>query len=158
MWQGAGEAFLYLDRFTLGGLVGAQRFQSNQLVRLARHDKTDFFDQLSLAYYPDDNLMLSVGHAFSFKKHAVTFQAEKLLTGLSGRGVATAVFAQGLVSEGGHGGAMAGVTFYFGASDKSLIRRHREDDPPNYPRDSLLSIVRSLPTPVNPQISDAVTQ
>ena len=38
----------------------------------------------------------------------------------------------GRLGEDGYTSVMAGVSLYFGGEDKSLIRRHREDDPPIY--------------------------
>jgi hypothetical protein len=41
-----------------------------------------------------------------------------------------ALFASGSVSEDGDGAVLGGLRFYFGQHDKTLIRRHREDEPP----------------------------
>ena len=35
----------------------------------------------------------------------------------------------GQLGEDGYTSVMAGLSLYFGGEDKSLIRRHREDDP-----------------------------
>jgi hypothetical protein len=39
------------------------------------------------------------------------------------------LFASGNVSEGGDGAVLGGLRLYFGQQPKTLIRRHREDDP-----------------------------
>ena len=41
-----------------------------------------------------------------------------------------ALFVEGRAGQGSDHGVWGGVKFYFGQKDKSLIRRHREDDPP----------------------------
>ena len=40
-----------------------------------------------------------------------------------------ALFAEGRIGEDDFQGVWGGIRFYFGQKDKSLIRRHREDDP-----------------------------
>lgn len=40
--------------------------------------------------------------------------------------------AEGRVGEDSYHGVWGGVRFYFGQKDKTLIRRHREDDPTNW--------------------------
>jgi len=47
-------------------------------------------------------------------------------------GVMTSLFAEGRFGEGDFHGVWAGLRFYFGQKDKSLIRRHREDDPTDW--------------------------
>ena len=44
-------------------------------------------------------------------------------------GIMAALFAEGRVGEHSEHGVWGGVRFYFGQKDKTLIRRHREDDP-----------------------------
>ncbi|MEZ5890424.1 MAG: hypothetical protein R3D52_09310 [Xanthobacteraceae bacterium] len=39
------------------------------------------------------------------------------------------LFANGSLLENGDGAVMGGLRVYFGQRDKTLIRRHREDDP-----------------------------
>ena len=50
-------------------------------------------------------------------------------------GVPVSLKLDGRVGEEGFASVMAGVSLYFGGEDKSLIRRHREDDPPVYSLD-----------------------
>ena len=40
-----------------------------------------------------------------------------------------ALFTEGWIGEAGNNGALVGLRMYFGQRDKTLIRRHREDDP-----------------------------
>lgn len=47
-----------------------------------------------------------------------------------GHGMMAGLFAEGQVGEHSDSGVWGGVRFSFGQKDKTLIRRHREDDPP----------------------------
>ncbi len=51
-----------------------------------------------------------------------------------------AAFAEGRLGEHNRNGVFGGLRFYFGQKDKSLIRRHREDDPLDWTADTLFSI------------------
>ena len=44
----------------------------------------------------------------------------------------TSLFVEGRAGEGSFHGVWGGVRFYFGQKDKTLIRRHREDDPTDW--------------------------
>lgn len=46
-----------------------------------------------------------------------------------GHGIMSALFVEGRVGQGSYHGVWGGLRVYFGKSDKTLIRRHREDDP-----------------------------
>jgi hypothetical protein len=46
-----------------------------------------------------------------------------------GGGRMAALFAQGLIGEGGHNAVVAGLRVYFGQRDKTLIDRNRQRDP-----------------------------
>jgi hypothetical protein len=50
------------------------------------------------------------------------------------------LFAEGRVVESGGSSVWGGLKIYFGQRDKSLIRRHREDDPPTTTQDNLQGI------------------
>jgi hypothetical protein len=52
-------------------------------------------------------------------------------------------FVEGLAGESEFHGVWGGLRFYFGKKDKSLIARHRQDDPPWWLTSTLLSIVNS---------------
>jgi hypothetical protein len=121
------EAELYLDRITLSGTVGAQ---------LGEDAREDVYAITDFAYYPVDDLRLSLGYRFTDDGHGAAAGAEMQV--YSGDGLALSLFSEGRVSED-HAAAWAGLRLYFGA-DKPLIRRHREDDPPNYTSDDLYSL------------------
>ena len=44
-------------------------------------------------------------------------------------GIPASITVEGRLGEDGFTSVMAGLSLYFGGEDKSLIRRHREDDP-----------------------------
>jgi hypothetical protein len=49
-----------------------------------------------------------------------------------GGGRMASLFAEALFAEGGSNAVLAGLRVYFGQHDKTLIDRHRQDDPSNY--------------------------
>lgn len=147
VWQAAGEAEAYLHRFTIGGLVGVQGYTNNshntfynalQTPNIAlaygsgfysATNPNRFFDDVFIAYYPIDDLKLAVGHVYSQGLNGASVQAEYLLSQFRGSGIAVSTFAEGIVGANNNSLAMAGIKIYFGNHDKTLIRRHREDDP-----------------------------
>jgi hypothetical protein len=50
------------------------------------------------------------------------------------------LFAEGRIGEEDYGSVLGGIRIAFGAGEKSLIRRHREDDPTNHLPDDLFDI------------------
>jgi len=115
-----GEA--YLGQFTPSAAVGYQNMDSLGVAH------TGAFGKIDLAWYPLDDLMLSGGGDLNPNKSLAQVEAEYQL-GLA------ALPGLSLFAEAGTGGmrdsmAIAGFRFYFGPA-KSLIRRHREDDPPS---------------------------
>jgi hypothetical protein len=101
--------------------------------------KTRFFDQVNLKYYLTDNWDAYVGHRYLGGKNALALGSEYALP--LGRGVMASAFVEGNVGEHDFHGVWGGLRFYFGASDKTLIARHRQDDPNIW--DSLFSIINS---------------
>lgn len=146
----APEAEVYLGRVTLQGVAGVE-FGSNKgysygypwfapgvaFVTLNQNAvKTRFFDIASIAYYPVDDLKLAIGQRYVFGKVAAMASAEYLVTHGP---TAVSVFAEGRLGQRGASAVFGGLKVYFGQRDKSLIRRHREDDPVNYHIDNATS-------------------
>lgn len=144
------EAEIYLDRVTLQA-VGGVEFGSNKgatfgypwftplgtfLTLNQNVVKTRFFDIASIAFYPTDDLKLSVGQRYVFGKLAATAGAEYLV---AHGATAVSVFAEGRLGQRGASAVFGGLKLYFGQKDKSLMRRHREDDPINYHMDTATS-------------------
>jgi hypothetical protein len=124
---GAAEGALYLGRFTIEGIAGALGGRAD-LGAFGKIDiPTRFLDVVSISYYPTDNLKLSIGHNYILGQNAATVGAE-LGWPIRG-GTMAAVSATGSVTESGNTMVLVGLTFYFGQRAKTLIRRHREDDP-----------------------------
>ena len=103
--------------------------------------RTRFFDMVNLKYYFADNANAYVGHRYLGDKNALALGTEVALP-LS-RGIMGSAFLEGRVGEGSFHGIWGGLRFYFGDGDKSLIARHRTQDPNNWMPDSLFSILNS---------------
>jgi hypothetical protein len=103
--------------------------------------KTRFFDQINIKYYLTDNWNAYVGHRYLGGKHAAAFGTEYAMA--LGRGVAGSAFVEGRAGQGEFHGVWGGLRFYFGQKDKTLIQRHRQDDPPAWQTDTLFSIINN---------------
>jgi hypothetical protein len=133
------EAEFYADRVSVEAWAGYMNLD------LAGVQSSQFFGFGDIAYYPDDNLRLSVGASTvaGFKSGDVS--GEWLL---SDSGLPLSLTAEGRVGDAGFVTASLGLKLYFGAEDKTLIRRHREDDPRNRTLD-IFSAAGSAFTPNN---------
>lgn len=115
------EAEIYFDQWTLEAWGGVTYVRPT-----AGADRIAPFARADVAYYPDDNWRLSLGLSHVDGYGAVHFGSEYLLEDLSWP---MALTAEARVGQDGAIRALGGIRFYFGAPTKSLIRRHREDDP-----------------------------
>lgn len=122
----------YVGRFTVEGMAGWEGGTRRDVVdpagtttRIDLHSRA--FDKVQVGWYATDDLKLTLGHRWSGGRHAGIGSAEWAFP--IGQGYSGAVFAEGSLGERGDGAVMAGVRVYWGAKDKPLIRRHREDDP-----------------------------
>lgn len=126
------EAERYWDRFTLAGVMGvtggSDTTVSNSQGRFRYDIKTEFVAGSRLTWYPYDNVALSASGAVAGDKVGAGLGAEFALA--SAHSYQPSLFVRAVMSEGGDVYALAGVNIYFGQRSKSLIRRHREDDPP----------------------------
>lgn len=121
-WAG-GEAELYLDRVSLEFAAGYLNVNPD-----SGSSDDEFFGFADAALYATDDLRLSVGVASVAKFETANIAAEYLFSSMP-----VSLKLKGEVGEDGYAAATAGVSFYFGGDEanKSLIRRHREDDPRN---------------------------
>ena len=126
---------LYLNRFTIYTKAG---FQNGDV----GHGGVG---QLKLAYYPTDDLKLTVGSELNPDRNLGLFETE-YMPGFSAV-PAAALYARAAVTGQGVEYGIAGVRFYFG-QNKSLIKRHREDDPPDLMTSSLTNTPRPQPAVV----------
>jgi hypothetical protein len=124
----AAEGEYYLNRWTLSGVAGVETVGIHSDA-LPLSVPNRFFDEVSVSYYVTDNFKLSAGHSYTFATHFLTLGSEYGIA--LGGGRMASLFANGWIGESGNNGALAGLRIYFGQHDKSLIDRHRQDDPPS---------------------------
>lgn len=117
-----GEAELYLDQFSISGLVG---FEDSDLTN------NDVFGAAQLSYYFTENFQVNAGFAHFLDVSAGTIGAEWQLSETS-TPLPISLFVHGAIGDNDYATVFGGVRFYFGGGHKSLIRRHREDDPPSW--------------------------
>jgi hypothetical protein len=127
----AAEGEYYWSRWTVRGLAGYETVHLNvpnvaNLPGLLSIPNR-FFDWVSASYYVTDNFELSIGHLYTFGRHGLTLGSEYGVA--LGGGRMASLFAKALLAEGGNNAVLGGVRFYFGQRDKTLIDRHRQDDP-----------------------------
>ena len=73
--------------------------------------------------------MLKVGHTYTKGSNAITAGVEYIPEQFRGSSTAAALFVDGAYGWDKSSMIIGGAKIYFGNSDKSLKRRHREDDP-----------------------------
>ena len=129
--RAAVEGEYYHRRLTTGILAGHQSGDIND----------SGFGSLNLSYYPVDDLMLGVsgGLSGSNSRLAVTAEYQTPLPGLT-------VFVKAATGNDDYDQILGGIRYYFGGK-KSLIQRHRQDEPPNRLLDSLTDNQRRDPAP-----------
>jgi hypothetical protein len=154
--QVAAEAEYYAGPWTLQGIAGAE-FGNNatQVTTSAAGTlvesfdvTTRFFDKINLAYYFNPNWKVFIGHRYLGGRNAFAGGTEWGLP--LGSGVQASLFVEGRAGENDFHGIWGGAKFYFGRTDKPLIRRHREDDPINWSPETLFSILNSFGSSFTP--------
>lgn len=120
------EAELYLGRFSVEAFAGVQGSTEGGDVY--------FNGDLVGAFYPTDNLRLSAGVATAFEEVYGKAGAEFAYQTTSG--FAPAVFVDSAFNDD-FVSVRGGLRVYFGSKSKSLIERHRQDDPKNRIGDTL---------------------
>ena len=119
-WFIGPEAELYLDNVSIelrGGYMDVNGSATLNGEAFAFGD---------IAYYATDDVRLSIGAS-----SVAGFQSANagLEWFLGEQGLPGSLTLNGQVGEDGFTAVTAGFAVYFGGEDKSLIRRHREDDP-----------------------------
>ena len=114
------EAELYLNNVSIEALGGYMHLD------VAGVQSEKFFAIGDLALYATDDLRFEVGAATvaDFKSAHVGAELQLQDTPLS-------LTANARIGDDNFKEATVGLKFYFGGENKSLIRRHREDDPRN---------------------------
>jgi hypothetical protein len=128
------EGALYVGRATLEGIVGVE-FGGSGTATFGRtietiDVKTRFFDRISLGYYVTDDLKVAIGHRYFGGKSSLILSGEYGFA-IPGTIHMGAAFVEGRLGNGDASSVWAGLRMYVGQKSKSLIRRHREDDPTN---------------------------
>ena len=113
------EAEIYLGPVSLEGFAGVQGESSGGKLRFA--------GDLTAAIYPTDNFRLHAGVIRSLGATVGRVGGEYLM---QFNGLSPSIFADGYFGNGGTE-VRAGLRFYFGGQGKTLISRHRQDDPKN---------------------------
>ena len=128
----AAEGEYYWGRWTFGGLAGVQTVHINAPVVpgvQVGSIPNRFFEAISASYYVTDNFKLLIGHLYQSGHHGLRLGAEHGFA--LGGGRMASLFAEALFAERGSTTVLAGLRVYFGQHDKTLIDRHRQDDPSN---------------------------
>jgi hypothetical protein len=124
VWYVGPEAELYLDNISIEAIAGFMDVSGG-----GSSSGSEAYVLADLALYATDNFRMSIG-ASSIGGFEMGRAGLEWFMGDTGLPVSLKL--DGRVGEDGFASVMAGVSLYFGGEDKSLIRRHREDDPPIY--------------------------
>jgi hypothetical protein len=121
-WAG-GEAEFYLGNVSIEASAGYLNVDPSN-----GHSKDKAFAFGDVAFYPVENFRLALGASSVAGFESGHATAEYLLDAMP-----VSFKVKGEVGENKFAAVTAGVSFYFGgdSSTKSLMRRHREDDPRN---------------------------
>lgn len=120
VWRLGFEGEAYMGKFSIEAFAGIQGATNGA--------PNIFTGDLTAAFYPTENIRLSAGIARNF---AVVFGKAGLEVAIPrGSTVLPALFVDSEFNADFRA-VRAGFRLYFGGSDKSLMRRHREDDPRN---------------------------
>jgi hypothetical protein len=125
MYRIAGEGQLYLNRISLEGMIGWDEADDN----------SDTFWSGTLAYYPSENTRVFGGARHSEWRDGtiqgvgtVGFVGLEHQMNWGNDRRAYSLFGEARFGENDYGAVWGGLRVYFG-QNKSLKRRHREDDP-----------------------------
>jgi len=163
--QIAAEGELYAGRFTVQGIAGIEGgnrasstsvftsvippgvgffypagIATTSVFASAFDVRTRFFDQINFKYYFTDNGVGYVGHRYLGGKNALALGGEYAFPINQ---VMVSAFLEARVGESNFNGVWGGLKFYFGEKNKSLLARHRQDDPNIWSTDTLFSITNS---------------
>ena len=113
------EAELYLGDITLSAMAGyedVQSFKSDNVVA-----------QVEAAYYLNDNFKVYGGY-----RHFLPLDAAAIGLEFQPESLPGTMFVDAMAGSDNYVSVMGGLRFYFGADDKSLKARQREDDPGHF--------------------------
>jgi hypothetical protein len=132
--QGGLEGEYYYKRLTFSGDLQAATLQYNNPAPFIDTRPVGVSATAALSYYPVNNLMIQEAYSRMFDNNLgeIVLEYQTPINRLS-------CFAEFAKGSNGYDHALFGLRFYFG-KHKSLIQRHREDDPPNILRRLLYTI------------------
>lgn len=125
LWAVGPEAELYLDQFSIEAWAG---YASLNYDNAALVDLGGGFAIADLAYYITDDFRVSVGGRHMFGVNQLRLATEYQVTSFD---IPFSVTGEGRFASDGSIVATIGLKHYFGDPDKTLIDRHRQDDPPD---------------------------
>lgn len=118
------EAELYLDRFSLEAWAGYAELEYDDA---GLDDDQGLFATADLAFYPTDDWRISLGGTSLFGETSLRLATEYQFAGLPLSGTGEVRWHD----DGALSGRIGLKGYFGGEADKSLIERHRQDDPPN---------------------------
>jgi hypothetical protein len=133
------QAEYYLNNVTLRGMAGWEGGDID----------SRFTSRVDVSYYMTPDLQLGIGHRYAGGNNALALKAEWLAPQpinftSTGGGARVSLFAEARIGENSYTGAWGGLRLYFGPS-KTLIDKHRRDDPVDDPNvDNLHSIASQV--------------
>jgi hypothetical protein len=149
--QVAAEGALYWDRWSIEGIAGVEWGNSgsvtvgdpvNGFTTTGFDIQTRFFDKINFGYYLQDNFKVFAGHRYLGGKNAAAFGAEYAFP-LQSNGLMASLFVEARAGEDDYHGIWGGLKLYIGQHNKTLIQRHRQDDPFEWSPESLIAIINS---------------
>ncbi len=138
-WRIGVEGEYYSGPFSIEAVVGYENPHkwSTPILPIA---ESQVFAIADLAYYATPDLRFSLGYRRLFDIDIAAIGAEwQLPTDFIG---GTSLFAEGRLGRDDFASVWAGLRVYLGAQNKTLIRRHREDDPRNWLTNDLFDFDR----------------
>ena len=120
--------------------------------------KSNFFDIVNVAYYPDPDIRTFIGHRRTRGEDALAFGGEYLLPFEFAQ---LAPFAEGRLGSKDQTGFWIGVNIYFDDNNEDLIDKHRDGDVWTDPVDELfpgVGVNSPCTQPTNAATIVAVTQ
>jgi len=133
IWRAALEGELYLGRVTLEGLAGYESVDAPDVINgfaVLTLDDDHLFGQVDAAYYITDDFKVYAGYRYINEASFGAAGAEYLIRGYE---VPVSLFARGDFGDEDFNSITGGLKVYLSPdADKSLIDRHRRDDPKVY--------------------------
>ena len=141
-WRLGVEGEYYSGPISVEAIVGYEDADVPAIILL---DDENIFAYADVAYYATPDLRFSVGYRHLNDLDMAALGAEwQLPTDFIG---GTSLFAEGRIGEDDYASVWAGLRVYLGAENKTLIRRHREDDPGTNGPDNIFDFKSCLDNP-----------